>query len=196
MILIPDGSDDDNLEDTNKNPLWTEARTANIKKRWACEMVVEESQGKRHAWPEPPIKESVHCVTKGHAGDQCQGGRPNCNFKLVIEADGLHENVVKQKGQFETMHGMDVTEGPKSDAASSLEIGPSLGVQQKEAPKKHQEPKELQEASVAEAEASESQLHTFCDETQPDFFSDEETQPGPCDETQPDFFGETPVSPQ
>lgn len=177
MIAIPDDSDDDNLEDTNKNPLWTEARKANTKKRWACEMMVEESQGKRHAWPEPPIKESIQCVTKCHGGDQCQETTPSCNLQLVVE--------------------MDVTEGPKSDAASSLEIGPSLGVQQKEASKKHQEPKDLQEASVAEAEANESQLHTFCDETQPDFFSsDEETLTGPCDETQPDFFGETPVSPQ
>ena len=197
MISISD-SDDDNL---------TEAQKTNIKKKWA----LEESQGKCHAWSEPCIKESIQCVTKGHGGDQCQGTMPSCNLQLVVEADGLHEDVVKQKDlhmepitlrEFEMMHGMDVTEGPKSEAASPLEIGPSLGVQEKGAmcselsgDLEHQEPKELQEASVAEAEANKGQLHNFCDasqstefcdETQPDLFSD--TQPSLCDETQLDYL--------
>ena len=47
---------------------------------------------------------------------------------------------------------------------------------------KKQNPKELQEASVAEAEANESQLPDFCDESQP---------PDLCDETQLDFFDAT-----
>ena len=58
-------------------------------------------------------------------------------------------------------------------------------------------PKELQEASAAEAEANESQ-HDFFDATQlPDFRDDDESQPRDdesqplCDETQPDFFDAT-----
>ena len=207
MISIPD-SDDDNLKDANENPLLcTEAQKANIKKKWA----LEESQGKCHAWSEPCIKESIQCVTKGHGGDQCQGTMPSCNLQLVVEADGLHEDVVKQKDlhmepitlrEFEMMHGMDVTEGPKSEAASPLCTCPPLGVQEKEAlcselfgDLEWDEPKELQEASVAEAEANKGQLHNFCDasqstefcdETQPDLFSD--TQPSLCDETQLDYL--------
>ena len=62
---------------------------------------------------------------------------------------------------------------------------------------KKQNPKELQEASAAEAEANESQ-HDFSDATQlPDFRDDDESQPRDdesqplCDETQPDFFDAT-----
>ena len=117
MILIPD-SDDDKLEDANKNPHLTEAQKEDFRKEWVYEKSVLESQGGRHAWPEPCINEAIRCVTKEH-GDQCQGGMPSCNFQLVADLDCFHENAAKQK---------DLQEGG--------------------AFKKHQEPEDLQVAAA------------------------------------------------
>ena len=118
MILIPD-SDDDKREDANKNPHLTEAQKEDFRKEWVYEKSVLESQGGRHAWPEPCINEAIRCVTKEH-GDQCQGGMPSCNFQLVADLDCFHdENAAKQK---------DLQEGG--------------------AFKKHQEPEDLQVAAA------------------------------------------------
>ena len=164
MILIPD-SDDDKLEDANKNPLLTEAQKEDFRKEWAYEKSVLELQGGRHAWPEPRINEAIRCVTKEH-GDQCQGLMSSCNLQLVADLDCLHEDAAKQK---------DLQEGG--------------------AFKKHQEPEDLQGEAVSEAEAEASssisskgsQLHEFCDASQlPE--DEEATLPDFCDETQvPDF---------
>jgi hypothetical protein len=173
MILIPD-SDDDKLEDDNKKPFLTKAQKENFKKEWAHEKKVEELQGKRHAWPEQRINESIRCVTKEH-GDQCQGLMPSCKLMLVADLDCFHENAAKQKKE----------------------------AQEGGAFKKHQEPEGLQGepvSSEAEAEAgssissNRSQLHDFCDANQlPEYeetlvdFCDETQVPDYCDETQPDF---------
>ena len=168
MILIPD-SDDDKLEDANKNPLLTEAQKEDFRKEWAYEKSVLELQGGRHAWPEPRINEAIRCVTKEH-GDQCQGLMSSCNLQLVADLDCLHEDAAKQK---------DLQEGG--------------------AFKKHQEPEDLQGGPVSEAGAEEgsssissngSQLHAFCDASQlPEY--EEATLPDFCDETQVPHFCDT-----